>query len=48
MYLYNNNFIVTYILVEHQKNSKCVLEQKILTVDNIHCNGLSKNVFSLS
>ena len=38
MYLYNDNFIV----------HKCVSEQKILAVEDLCRNVLSKNVFSLS
>ena len=44
MYLYNDNFIVTY-LQNIQKKNKCVSEQKILTIEDLRRNVFSKNVF---
>ena len=43
MYLYNDNFIVTYFLLIFEY----VSEQKILTVEDLRRNVLSKNVFSI-
>ena len=47
MYLYNDNFIETY-LQNIKKKFKCVPEQKILIVEDLRGNVLSKNVFSLT
>ena len=54
MYLYNENFIVTY-LYKTKKKFKCISEQKILKdlhlkrlVEDLRQNVLSKNIFSLS
>ena len=43
MYLYNDNLIVTYFLLIFEY----VSEQKILTVEDLRRNVLSKNVFSI-
>ena len=54
MYLYNDNFIVTY-LYKTKKKFKYISEQKILKdlhlkklVEDLRRNVLSKNIFSLS
>ena len=54
MYLYNGNFIVTY-LYKTKKKFKYISEQKILKdlhlkklVEDLRRNVLSKNIFSLS